>query len=99
MRAQPIKQVNIKATSILDEAQEAVNGRAMADYGDPKDNFRRWSALCCASGRTSMANISAEDLCHIMILGKLSRDTNNPKRDNAVDIAGYAEILDLVRGL
>jgi hypothetical protein len=32
----------------------------------------------------------------MMVLLKLSRDANSPKRDNAVDIAGYAQLMEEV---
>lgn len=31
-----------------------------------------------------------------MIAVKISRECHRPKRDNRVDIAGYAEVLDMV---
>lgn len=85
--------------SVLEEAIRITGGNRRSDYGSPADNFVRWRDLCRASGRPSLATITAEDLCHVMILGKVARDTNSPKRDNAVDIAGYAYVLDECRGL
>ena len=41
--------------------------------------------------------MTAEDVAIAMILAKVSRESHAPKRDNAVDIAGYAETLQMVR--
>lgn len=84
--------------NVLEEALRLVGGDRQDSYGSPPDNFRRWRDLCRASGRPGLARITSEDLAVLMILGKLARDANAPKRDNAVDIAGYAAILDQVRG-
>jgi hypothetical protein len=84
--------------SILMEAESLVNGDRQAAYGSPKDNLGRWRDLCRASGRPGLACVTCEDLAVLMILGKVARDTNSPKRDNPVDIAGYAFMLDAVRG-
>lgn len=85
--------------SLLLEAEGLVNGDRSAAYGAPADNFTRWRDLARASGRPGLASITAEDIATLMILGKVARDTNSPKRDNPVDMAGYAFILDKVRGL
>jgi hypothetical protein len=85
--------------TVLEEALQAVSVDRMEKYGPPKVNFARWRDMCNATGRPALAEITAEDLAVVMILGKLSRDTNLPQRDNAVDIAGFASILNDVRGL
>lgn len=77
--------------SILDEAQKIVEGSRNDDYGPPERNHARiaqlWSAFLGVE-------ISPRDVCAMMILVKVSRDRNAPKRDNAVDIAGYAYLMD-----
>jgi hypothetical protein len=85
--------------SVLQEADKAVSVDRMKTYGDPKVNFSRWRDMCQATNRPSLKDITAEDLAVIMILGKLSRDVNAPQHDNCVDIAGFASILNDVRGL
>jgi len=88
-----------KQKSILSEAEAIVNGPRQAAYGSPADNFARWRDLCQATGRPGLSEVTAEDLAISMGLLKVARDTASPKRDNAVDGAGYFDILDQVRGL
>jgi len=85
--------------SVLTEAESLVNGPRQAAYGSPADNFSRWRDMCRATGRPGLADVTAEDLAVAMVLLKIARDTGSPKRDNAVDGAGYFDVLDQVRGL
>lgn len=82
--------------SILHEAIELTGVDRQQDYGDPRENMLRWRDMVRAMLGTQ---ITAEDLVRIMLCLKLSRDMHRPKRDNPVDIAGYAWLLDCVRGL
>jgi len=81
--------------SILQEAQRLVHGERGTDYGHPIEDFTRtgrlWGALL------GIPDVSPETVAMCMIAVKLSRETHHPKRDNRVDIAGYAETLDMVR--
>lgn len=74
---------------ILDEAKNVVDSR-QASYGAPEDNFaitaELWSAYLGHS-------IKPEDVVAMMILLKLAREKYQHKRDNLVDVAGYAECL------
>ena len=80
--------------SVLLEAEGLVHGNRGADYGHPLDDFSRtakmWTAIL---GHPVTANQIG--LC--MIAVKLSRECNKPKRDNLVDIAGYAETVQMVK--
>lgn len=81
--------------SILQEAQRLVHGPRQSAYGHPLDDFSR-------TGRIWGAVLGTEDipphLVALCLIGvKISREVNSPKRDNRVDMAGYAEALDLVR--
>lgn len=77
--------------SVLNEAQRLVHGDRNASYGHPLDDFRRtakmWSAILGVEVRPEQVG-----LC--MIAVKLSRECHRPKRDNLVDIAGYAETVE-----
>jgi hypothetical protein len=84
--------------TILEEAMSLVGGERQDDYGDFKDMFVRWREACHACGRPGLANVTGEDLATAMILLKVIRDATRPKRDNPVDIAGWAHGLDIVRG-
>lgn len=73
--------------TILQEAQRLIYGDRNVDYGHPLDNFTHTAALLNAMYGTTF---TPEDCPKIMILFKLSRSMNKEKRDNWVDIAGYA---------
>lgn len=77
----------------LQEAQRLVYGERGETYGPPLDDFTRtgqmWAAILGAP-------VSAERVAMCMIALKLSRETYQPKRDNRVDLAGYAECLDQI---
>lgn len=91
--------------TVLQEAQRLVHGPRGVDYGHPLDDFTRTADLLNALGfRRKQGgnhfpgtfNIRPEDIALIMICVKLSRETNAAKRDNLVDICGYAETLHMV---
>lgn len=72
---------------ILEEALRLTTGARQAAYGPPDQDFTRtaqlWSAL-------KGVPFEARDVALFMICLKLSRETHQRKRDNWVDIAGYA---------
>lgn len=74
--------------TILQEAERLVYGDRNAQYGPPTQDFDRtakmWSAL-------KGAEFTARDVAMFMICLKLSRETHQKKRDNWVDMAGYAD--------
>lgn len=80
-------------TTILEEAQSLVYGDRQASYGHPLDDFSRtakmWSAILGHE-------VSAEQVGLCMCAVKISRQLNKPKRDNLVDLAGYAATVELV---
>lgn len=61
-------------------------GSRMDDHGHPYDNMRdaaeMWSAILGTQ-------VTAQQVALCMIAFKLARESNNPGRDNMVDIAGY----------
>lgn len=73
---------------ILEEAIRMVGGPRMEDYGHPAENFTRWSNLCKAAG----FDLEPTELSKIMLLLKVSRMLHKYKRDNNVDLAGYAKL-------
>lgn len=78
--------------SILKEADEAVNGDRRRDYGDPGEGFKRVAAIWNIQlGAKLKEPITAREVALMQVSLKLVRDINTPKRDNLVDIAGYAE--------
>ena len=80
-------------SSILEDAQIRVYKQNEDVYGHPKINFERTAALWNAYLGTSL---TAEEVGFCMILFKIARDMNRHKRDNLVDIAGYAAAIDRV---
>lgn len=81
------------ADDILEEALNITRGSRNASYGPPDQDFRRtagmWSALF-ASKLQEGVTFEPRDVALAMILLKTSRETHQRKRDNWVDIAGYA---------
>lgn len=86
--------------SVLQEAQRYVHGNRAADYGHPLDNHSTTAEMVSAFLARKYGirvPLVAEDIAVFNILQKVSREANAPKRDTAVDIAGYAENLQMIR--
>lgn len=79
--------------SIAQEAHRLVNGDRQACYGHPADDFARTAALW--NGAFGW-QVRPQDVGIAQVLVKVSREMNAHKRDNLVDIAGYAATLELV---
>jgi hypothetical protein len=77
---------------VLQEALRITSGDRQNQYGPPNKDFARtakmWTAL-------KGVEFEARDVALFLICLKLSRETHQRKRDNAVDIAGYARCLHL----
>ena len=82
---------DVRDRSVLREALDVVYGRGEKEYDHPSRNFGRiadaWNSLHPDGG----VAMTPEGVAIFMILKKLSRQIHCPKRDNWVDIAGYAE--------
>ena len=81
-------------TSILAEAEEIVNGSRHSDYGDAKESFSRIATI--ASVMTGK-ELSPEDCCAVLMAVKLVRESFKHKRDNLVDLCGYAELMNRLK--
>ena len=81
--------------SILDEAKRITEGARNADYGNPENDFAHiagfWSAHLGQE-------VTPRDVAVMMILLKLGRVSQGVKRDNWVDIAGYARCGSRIEG-
>ena len=77
--------------TILEEAKYVVYGDRQADYGSATDNFNTIAKLWSA---TLKHNITPEQVGLCMIQVKVARQMFKPKRDNLVDLAGYAATLE-----
>jgi len=86
---------HIDTPSILTEALECTSGDRRRDYDHARPNHERiagyWNAHLRAVGITG--TLSAADVAMMMILLKVARQARTPKRDNLVDIAGYARCV------
>lgn len=100
---QPVAPENVKLRtpaehaeieSALQEAQRLVHGNRGADYGHPIDDYTRtgrmWGAIL------GIGDIDPRVACLMMAAVKISREVNKHKRDNLVDLAGYAECANMV---
>lgn len=80
--------------SALQEAQRLVHGNRGTDYGHPIDDYTRtgrmWGAIL------GIGDIDPRIACLMMGAVKISREVNKHKRDNLVDLAGYAECANMV---
>lgn len=89
-------------TSVLTEAENIVNGAREGQYGKAEDSFERiarlWNAYLTNAGIATPDRpaLTPKDAANLMILLKLAREQHAHKRDNYVDIAGYAELANRV---
>ncbi len=87
--------------SILDTAKSITGGTRQDDYGHPAGDFARtaqmWTAIL---GDKLIGNqrVVADDVPLCMIAVKLARQVHRHKRDNLVDIAGYARTAAMIAG-
>jgi hypothetical protein len=86
-------EIEVAKETPLQEAQRLVYGDRGAAYGHPLDDYTKTAALWSVILGTKVTPQQAI-LC--MIAVKISRQMNKHKRDNIVDIAGYAECLNRV---
>ena len=86
-------------TNILQEADEITEGKRNVDYGHPFINHGQtadmWTAFLKAKLKSG-ASFTPAEVCWMNILQKISRETNKPKRDNKVDIAGFARNVEMI---
>ena len=80
--------------SILSEAEEIVNGSRQSDYGDARESFERVATIASVMTRKELA---PEDCCAVLMAVKLVRESFAHRRDNLVDLCGYAELLNRLK--
>lgn len=79
--------------SVLQEADRLVDGARQADYGHPFDNY---SLLARLLAPVFGVEVTPEQAALAMVQVKVARELHRPKRDNRVDLAGYAKVLDMI---
>ncbi len=78
---------------MLREAADIVEERGRS-YGPPARHFARTvGAINAVLGHKLAAPLTPADWACMMILDKLAREQHTSKRDNALDVAGYAACL------
>jgi len=78
----------------LSRADAIVSGNRRNDYGTPLENHSRTARLWSAYLKRE---VSAEDVCMLNILQKISRGMHSITPDTLVDICGYARNIQIVR--
>lgn len=83
--------------AVLDEARKTINGDRQDAYGNPEDSFSMIAELWTAY---LDKYVSPQDVAMMMALLKIARQkTGKGKRDNFVDICGYAALAaDMAEG-
>ncbi len=86
-----------KRENILEEANRLTSQDRNKDYGHPLDNFQQTVDLINIALKKKLKEpLVPEDFGLIMILAKVSRETNRRTRDNKTDIAGYARTNEMI---
>jgi len=87
--------------AILDEAKRITTADRQQDYGHPLADFTRtamlWTGILAGRLRDGQ-HVTPMDIPLCMIAVKLARQAHRHKRDNLVDIAGYARTAAMVAG-
>lgn len=83
--------------SVLDEAKRIIYGDREETYGDPGKNLRhiadQWT-LYLKQKYGGDLQLTAEDVCYMMVDLKKCRQVNSSKRDNQVDAIGYLALIE-----
>lgn len=75
---------------LLLDAAEATRERGKS-YGPPRDHFARTvGAINAMFAHKLKEPLTPADWGMFMVLDKIAREQNAPKKDNLVDVAGYA---------
>lgn len=84
--------------TVLEEAARLVGGDRQKHYGHPIDNYNKlalaWTAILY--DKLEAEGLDALDCVRMLAVMKMVRDTHTPKRDNWVDIAGYARVGEMI---
>lgn len=78
---------------VCEEAANLIDGVRNVTYGTPTQNFTNIAEMWTTRLRHKLGAdtvITAADVADLMMLLKIARNIADVKRDNFVDIAGYA---------
>ena len=79
--------------TILEEANEIVAGSRQQYYGHACESFARISTMAILmTGK----ELTPQDCCKVLIAVKMTREAFKHKRDNLVDLCGYAYLLQVL---
>lgn len=81
--------------NILEEADRLTSEDRNSDYGDPGIENQK---VAVGWGVIFLDGVTAEKIPLAMIWLKMVRELNKHKRDNLVDIAGYARTREMMGG-
>lgn len=83
--------------TILEEAQSIVDGPRAIDYGPAEAHHGATAAMVTAYLRRKGYDVTvdANDWQMFMVLDKVVRQAQGYKRDNLVDICGYARCAEM----
>lgn len=76
-----------KREQLLEETKQIVCKDRNKEYGEPEDTF---AIIAKMWGAYLQEDINEIDVCNMMSLLKIARCQGGYKKDNFVDIAGYA---------
>lgn len=84
----------------IDEARDIIYNDREKTYGRPEKNLSLiadfWKVWIF--GKTGIViDITAEDVCAMMVMLKLARQANSYKRDNIVDGIGYLGLIERIK--
>ena len=87
----------VEYKSIAQIADSIMHGDREEHYGRPSDNYGHLAELWNAYIHRKTGKrieLSAKDCLMMMLLLKINREAKIPKRDNLIDIIGYAICID-----
>lgn len=89
--------------NILKEASRMAGKSKSEEYGHPYDDFKRvaamWTEILDPLGvlRERGLKITPEHVALCQIAVKISREAHRHKRDNLVDMCGYARTIEVIK--
>jgi len=83
--------------SVLEEAQKLIHGDRQESYDHPYDNHRRVASLLSILWEKKLKEpLTPREVAMGVMLIKVAREMFTSKRDNGVDICGYAGVIEMI---